>query len=234
MGNLQQLRDEILKQEASLHKKEKLLIEREQLAEKLDLHNTSFEETKKLKASLRQLDAELDRLDLITDESLYKIKQDYVAQILAEHPDKRESYEQALNKEARINNELKELGITNIYLATTEFHLNTIINARNRIRKLWILSYLVGNSPNYEITHSWLELKKELDKELPSRLTPELDEQIMSFKKVVHNRWGLGIIDREATPLHKQVKRELSHIEMAISKLKEELALLDKELFRFF
>ncbi len=232
MANLQQLRDEILKQEELLRIKEKLLVDREHLAEMIETHEESAEELKKLKKSLRGLDTEIDTLDAFNEDTLYKLKQDYILLVLKSHPEKRSSYEQALEDESRIHNECKGVEETREYLTPIQFHLTVIEHARNRIKKLWILSYLIGNSPNYEITHSWLELRKELDKEMPARLTPYLQEQIHTFRKTIKDRWGLGIIDREVRLFHIHVKKEMAHIEKALSQLKESLKKLDEDLLR--
>jgi len=243
MGNLQQLRIKILKHEELLRVKEKLLADREELAEKIEAIQEGLtpsveldaikDEIKRLKISLRHLDAQIDELDTLSEETLYRLKQDYILQVLENHPEKKSSYEQALKDEARIHEECKGIEDARDYLIPIQFHLSVIEYARNRIKRLWILSYLIGKSPNYEITHSWLELRKELDKDMPERLTLDLQDKIHSFRKTIKERWGLGVIDREVRLFHILIKKEISHIEKALTQLRGALKKLDDDLLKF-
>lgn len=135
MSNLQQLRDEIFKLKALLEHKEKLLLERETIAETIETKSLSSEEAKKLKLTLRELDTEIDRLDEFNETLLFKRKEEYLALFLKTYPDKRIDYEKKLQDEARLKSERHHLERLKAFLSPIQFHLNRIETARARIKK---------------------------------------------------------------------------------------------------
>jgi len=191
-----------LAQTASI-KLKSLLIKREELETNISLliSHDAREQLKHLKSKKIDLDHLIDQIEAEADQPVELLQQQLLDSLFSFYPEK--SYPLLKLKQDKAH-QLEELQQTQEFqelLTKVKDHLQEIINIRQRIQRLGLLSYIFGASPNVMIAHNLESVHQLIPQAMlfpllkKNELYLESIEVLQSLSSHCLTRWNYRKID---------------------------------------
>ena len=179
-----------------------------------------------LKKRLRELDTLLDQLEEHSPERIENLENQLIASILSCQPEQRVEYEKLQYELEQIRLKINSIKLINKDLSNIKQLLKGTLDARQRIKRQGILSYIFGANPN-QIISQHLQAIDEQTKFLLSSLKDDNSYQeltifLIELQRECKQRWGFGKIDN----FFGQASESLENF---IQKMNEQLAAAESQ-----
>jgi hypothetical protein len=237
-NDLANLKKTFIRHKKAFEKWNTLIIKREELESQIAIltekdsnlfKKEEHEKLKLLKNKLRDLDHTLDHLEEHSIEKITELKKQLVLQILENQSEKKKEFE-SLQGAIFLNQE-KLNHVETIYgnLKQIDLLFNEVMQARERIKRLNILSYIFGGNPNVQISQHLSAIHDQIEILNPFIKEEELALFLKEVQQECKQRWGFKKIDQYFYNTHQKLKKYL-HVEyQEKSKLEEKLQALEKK-----
>lgn len=231
---IDRLKSELDQMELAFKRQELLLRKREELEieiEKLD-HSRAFEEKaqllKMMKNKRQEIDNSLDAIEENIEESILNLRTGIKQKMLLLYPEKEESYAQLSTEMERIKREKLFLQEISFQIETLLSILSKALEARQKIKRLGLLSYLFGENPTDVISmhlkgaETQAKLLLDLINEQNANHTALL-QFLSAFQEETQKRWGFKRMDTIFIDAEKQLQGFLKENEEKLKQTKESL-----------
>lgn len=230
----QRLKEEFDHAKKAFIKWNSLIQKREELEcqiEKMQLGHNSKQELPFLKKRLRELDTLLDHLEEHSPEKIENLENQLVDHILSQHPELHVEYEGLQEALTHINMQLENLALIHKSLNNVKELLQRALEARQRVRRRGILSYIFGANPNQVISQHLHAIDEQI-----AHILPELNSDshrdfsvfLIELQKECKQRWGFHKIDNFFGPASefltsfiKKMDEEIETTELCLHRLKQ-------------
>lgn len=212
-NEIQRLKKELDHAKKALIKWDSLLLKREELESQIDKMHTEHrkpDEIKLFKIRLRELDTLLDHLEEHSPEKIENLENQLIARILDLHPELQKEYDefqQALEQE---ETKYKNLQTLDKGLNSINELLQGALNARQKIRRKGILSYIFGTNPNQKISQHLHAIHEEIGTLLPwldeLGYDPDFSDFFIELQRECKERWGFRKIDTFFKQAHESLR----------------------------
>lgn len=216
---IQDLYQSLIHAEEGIEKCKDLLSKRNQLEEAII--TTEWDESKedllkKMKLKLRELDALIDDLEELNDETIAGIKNTLIEAILADKPETDMHYRHIFSQNQQL---IQEEGAINqkilVYDKLLE-SLDKVFEARQAVRKRGLLDYIFGVSPNYTITQHL--------KAIQTIIEHQQDPTLKELGDFCKEKWGFKSIDIKLKELHSHLLTETNILKQKHAHLKTQIS----------
>lgn len=188
------------------------------------------EKLKLLKNKLRDLDHTLDHLEEHSIEKINELKKQLISQTLQNQSEKKNEFE-SLQEAISLNQEkLSHIEIVYGNLKQIDFLFSEMMQTRERIKRLNVLSYIFGGNPNVQISQYLSAIYDQI--EILNPFIKEEEELALFLKEVQEEckqRWGFKKIDQYFYNTHQRLKKYLYVGFEEKSKLEEKQQSLEKQ-----
>lgn len=233
-NQMQRLKNELDHAKKAFIKWNSLIKKREELEyqiEKMQLGSKGNQELALLKKRLIELDTLLDHLEEHSPEKIEDLENQLIDSILSLYPQERIEYENLLQALSDSTLQLEKLRLIQKSLNNINLLLQKALEARHRVRRRGILSYIFGANPNQVISQHLHAIDKDIEfilPELDSHSHQDLSVFLIELQKECKQRWGFRKIDNffgpaaESLTSHiKKMDKQIETAELDLHKLKQ-------------